>query len=55
MAKMSCKFGEIIKKLKAVEENEPNQTSPKHPPPPAKSDGKYFPRVFHVVIPDPPF
>ena len=24
------------------------------PPPPAKSDGVYFPRVFHVVIPDPP-
>ncbi len=32
MAQMSCKFGEIIKKLKAVEENEPNQTSPKRPP-----------------------
>ncbi len=30
---MSCKFGEIIKKLYAVEENEPNQTSPKRPPP----------------------
>ncbi len=24
------------------------------PPPPAKSDGEYFPRVFHVVIPDLP-
>ncbi len=23
-------------------------------PPPAKSDGEYFPRVFHVVSPDPP-
>jgi hypothetical protein len=23
-------------------------------PPPAKSNGEYFPRVFHVVIPDPP-
>ena len=34
--------------------NEPNQTSCKRPPPPAKSNGKYFPRVFHVVIPDPP-
>jgi hypothetical protein len=29
-------------------------TAPKRPPPPAKSDGEYFPRVFHVVIPDPP-
>ncbi len=27
---------------------------PSVPPPPAKSDGEYFPRVFHVVIPDPP-
>ena len=27
---------------------------PKRPPLPAKSDGEYFPRVFHVVIPDPP-
>ncbi len=27
---------------------------PKRPPPPAKSDGEYFLRVFHVVIPDPP-
>ncbi len=36
-------------------ENEPNQTSCKRPPPPpAKSNGVYFPRVFHVVIPDPP-
>ncbi len=34
-------------------ENEPNQTSCKRPPPPpAKSNGEYFPRVFHVVIPD---
>ncbi len=36
--------------------NEPNQTSPQASPPPrpAKSDGEYFPWVFHVVIPDPP-
>ncbi len=34
---MSCKFGEIIKKLKAVEENEPNQISPKRLPPHAPS------------------
>ncbi len=27
---------------------------PSVPPPPAKSDGEYFPRVFHVVILDPP-
>jgi hypothetical protein len=27
---------------------------PSVPPPPAKSDGEYFPRVFHVVIPDSP-
>ncbi len=27
---------------------------PSVPPPPAKSNGEYFPRVFHVVIPDPP-
>ncbi len=27
---------------------------PSVPPPPTKSDGEYFPRVFHVVIPDPP-
>ena len=31
-----------------------DQTPPNLPPPPAKSDGEYFPRVFHVVIPDPP-
>jgi hypothetical protein len=30
----------------------PNLT-PSVPPRPAKSDGEYFPRVFHVVIPDP--
>ncbi len=36
-------------------ENEPNPTSCKHPPPPpAKSNGEYFPRVFHVATPDPP-
>ncbi len=36
-------------------ENEPNQTSWKRPPPPpAKSNGEYFPRVLHVAIPDPP-
>jgi hypothetical protein len=27
---------------------------PSVPTPRAKSDGEYFPRVFHVVIPDPP-
>ncbi len=27
---------------------------PKCPPPAPKSSGEYFPRVFHVVIPDPP-
>jgi hypothetical protein len=27
---------------------------PERPPPPSKLDGEYFPRVFHVVIPDPP-
>ncbi len=36
-------------------ENEPNQTSCKcPPPPPAKSKGKYFWRVFQVVIQKPP-
>ncbi len=36
-------------------ENEPNQTSCKRPPPPpAKSNGEYFWRVFHVVIQKPP-
>ncbi len=36
-------------------ENEPNQTSCKRPPPPpAKSNGEYFQRVFHVATPDPP-
>ncbi len=36
-------------------ENEPNQTSCKRPPPPpAKSNGEYFWRVFHLVIQKPP-
>ncbi len=33
MAQKSSNFGEIIKKLSAVEEIEPNQTSSKRPPP----------------------
>ncbi len=52
---MSCTFGEIIKKPEAVGEMSQTKPHPKRPPPPpAKSDGEYFPRVFHVVIPDPP-
>ncbi len=36
-------------------ENEPNQTSCKRPPPPpAKSNGEDFWRVFHMVIQNPP-
>ncbi len=36
-------------------ENEPNQTSCKRPPPPpAKSNGECFWRVFHVVTQNPP-
>ncbi len=51
---MYSKFGEIIKNY-CRWENEPNQTSCKRPPPPpAKSNGECFWRVFHVVIQDPP-
>ncbi len=37
MAQKSSKFGEIITKTVAVEENEPNQTSSKRLPPPPPS------------------
>ncbi len=42
MTQMSCKFGEIIKKL-------PDVT-----PQPANFSGEYFRRICHVVEPDPP-
>jgi hypothetical protein len=54
MVQMSRNFGEIIKKPSAVGEMSQTKPHPKRPPPPAKSDGEYFPQVFHVVIPDPP-
>ncbi len=51
---MSCKFGEIIKNHEPLEKWAKPNLTPSVPPPPAKSDGEYFPRVFHMVIPDPP-
>jgi hypothetical protein len=53
MAQMSCKFGESSKNyklLKKMSQTKPHPSVP--PPPPAMSDCEYFPRVFHVVIPD---
>jgi hypothetical protein len=46
------KSSKNYKPLKKMSQTKPHPSIP--PPPPAKSDGKYFPRVFHVVIPDPP-
>ena len=37
----------------AVEKMSQTKHHASDPPQPAKSNGKYFPRVFHVVIPDP--
>jgi hypothetical protein len=54
MAQMSYKFGEIIKNYKPLKKISQTKPHPSVPPPPAKSDGEYFPRVFHAVIPDPP-
>jgi hypothetical protein len=54
MAQMSCKFGEIIKNYKPLKKMSQTKPHPSIPPPPAKSDGEYFSRVFHVVIPDLP-
>ena len=51
---MSCKFGKIIKKLLPLKKMSQTKPHPSVPPPPAKSNGEYFPWVFHVVIPDPP-
>ncbi len=51
---MSCKFGEITKNYKPLKKMSQTKPHPSVPPPPAKSDGEYSPRVFHVVIPDPP-
>ncbi len=39
---------------KPLEEWAKPNLSPSVPPRPADSNGEYFPRVFHVVIPDPP-
>jgi len=54
MAQKSSKFGEIIKKILPLKKMSQTKPHASVPPPPAKSNGKYFPRVFHVVIPDPP-
>jgi hypothetical protein len=45
------KSSKNYKPLKKMSQTKPH---PSVPPPPAKSDGEYFPQVFHVVIPDPP-
>jgi hypothetical protein len=42
MAQKSSKFGEIITKTVAVEENEPNQTSSKRLPPPRQVKWRVF-------------
>ncbi len=55
MTQMSCNFREqskIVRTGEKMSQTKPHPSFP--PPPPAKSDGEYFPRVFHVVIPDPP-
>ncbi len=45
------KSSKNYKLLKKMSQTKPH---PSVPPPPAKSDGEYFPQFFHVVIPDPP-
>jgi hypothetical protein len=47
----ATKSSKNYKPLKKMSQTKPH---PSVPPPLAKSDGEYFPRVFHVVIPDPP-
>ncbi len=52
---MSCKFGEIIKKPYAAGEmSQTKHLSPNVSPCSANFNGEHFPRVFHVVKPDPP-